>query len=150
MENYNPMNPTIDFAERMERLYPETAAIIAPYAREMVDGMDDEAITTVSSKEIAGMAEEASHKSGMTANMPAGHNSGTLNELATALVVRELIDRHRRGRGGRSPFFFPFFFLPFDGYGGHGHGFGFRDHGRDRGRGFEHGFSHGFGGAHRF
>jgi hypothetical protein len=144
MENYNPMSQTIDFAERMERLYPETAAIIAPYAREMVDKMDDEAITAVSSKEIASMAEEASHKSGMTANMPAGHNNNTLNELATALVVRELIDRHRRGRGGRFPFYFPFFFLPYDGY-GHGYGHGFHDHGRDRGRGFEHGF----GGTHR-
>jgi hypothetical protein len=149
METYNPMNQTIDFAERMERLYPETAAVIAPYAREMVDEMDEEAVEAVSNQEIARMAEDAAHRSGMAANMPAGHNSGTLNELATALVVRELIDRHRRGRGGRFPYFLPFFYLPFE---GHGHGFG-SFHGFDRGFGHAdrgRGFGHGFGGTHRF
>jgi hypothetical protein len=64
----------------------------------------------------------------MAAAMPMGHNAGTLNDLTRAMVVRELIDRHRRRRGGfdgRFPFFFPFFFFPFDGrHPGFGHGFG--------------------------
>jgi len=139
METYNPMNQTIDFAERMERLYPETAAIIAPYAREMVDGIDDEALEAVSRDDIARIAEDAAHRSGMVANMPSGHNADTVNELATAMVVRELIDRHRRGRGGRFPYFFPFFFLPYDGY--------HSPHGYGRGHGFGHNF--GRGGIHR-
>jgi hypothetical protein len=116
MENYNPVG--IDFSERMERLYPETAALIAPYAREMVDALNDDAVEAVSSTDIARMADDAARKSGMSANMPMGHNAGTLNDLTRALVVRELIDRHRRRRGGfdgRFPHFFPFFFFPFDG-----------------------------------
>ena len=133
MDNYNPMNMQMDFADRMERLYPETAAMIAPYARELVDGIHEDALEAVSSVEIGRMADEAMRRSGMAANMPAGHNVNTLSDLGRALVVRELIDRHRRGRGrfdGRFPFF-PFFFFPFDG----------RDFGR-----FPHGFDRGFGG----
>ena len=132
MDSYNPMNRQMDFGDRMERLYPETAAMIAPYARELVDAIHEDALEAVGSAEIGRMADEATRRSGMAANMPAGHNANTLGDLGRAMVVRELIDRHRRGRGGdRFPFFFPFFFFPFDG----------RDFGR-----FPHGFDHGFGG----
>jgi hypothetical protein len=132
MDNYNPMGLAADFSDRMERLYPETAAIIAPHARDMVDALNDDALEAVSSVEINRMAGEAMRRSGMEGNMPHGHSPDTLGDLTKALVVRELIDRHhRRGFGGRFPFFFPFFFFPFDG----------RHHGFDHRR---------FGGHHRF
>jgi hypothetical protein len=138
MEHYNPMSPmslTADFADRMERLFPETAAIIAPHARDMVDTLNDDAVEAVNSADIQRMAGEAVRRSGMEGNMPSGHSADSLNDLTKALVVRELIDRHRRrGFGGRFPFVFPFFFFPFD---GRGHGF---DH-----RGFDH---RGFGDRH--
>ena len=135
MEHYNPMTPmnpmsmmNSDFPERMERLYPETAAIISPHARDMVDSLSDEAVEAVSSADISRMAGEAVRRSGMEGNMPPGHSPETLGDLTRALVVRELIDRHRRRGFGRQPFFFPFFFFPFDG----------RHHGFDH-RGFGHG-----------
>ena len=130
MDSYNPMNMQTDFADRMERLYPETAAMMAPYARELVDAINEDALEAVSSMDISRMTDEAMRRSGMTANMPGGHNANTLSDLGRAMVVRELIDRHRRrgfGRfDGRFPFF-PFFFFPFDGR-------GFRDFDRGFGR----------------
>jgi hypothetical protein len=153
METHNPMNQTIGFAERMERLYPETAAILASYAREMVDSMDDDAMENVNSEDIAKMAGDAASKSGMTDALPTEHSIATISDLSKALVVRELIDRHRRGRGGgRYPYFFPFLFLPYDGY-GNNYGYGGYDnrHGHSYDR-HNHGYGghwHNFGGAHR-
>ena len=149
METHNPMNQTIDFAERMERLYPETAAILASYAREMVGAMDESAMENVNSEDIARMAGDAANKSGMTDNMPTEHSIATINDLSKALVVRELIDRHRRGRGGGRFPFFPFLFLPYDGYGHNYGGYGDRhsyNHNYNYGG---HGHNHGFGGIHR-
>jgi hypothetical protein len=137
MDSYNPMVPATDFTERMERLYPETAAILAPHAREMVDALSEEAVDAVSSMDIGRMAADVMRRSGMEGNLPHGHTRDTLGDMTKALVVRELIDRHRRrgfdGRfGGRADgrFMFPFFFFPFDG----------------RHFGFDH---RGFGGHHR-
>jgi hypothetical protein len=128
MDTYNPMLPAADFSERMERLYPETAAIIAPHARDLVDALNDEMVEAVSSMDISRMAAEAMRRGGMEGNMPQGHNADSLGDLARTMVVRELVDRHhRRGFGGRFPFF-PFFFLPFDHrhFGFDGRGFGHR------------------------
>ncbi|MDR0292557.1 MAG: hypothetical protein LBH95_00180 [Oscillospiraceae bacterium] len=141
MDSYNQMGMTPDFADRMERLYPESAAMIAPHARDLVDGLSEDAFAGVNSADIARMADEAARRSGYAANMPAGHNAGTLGDLTRALVVRELIDRHRRGFGGRFPFFYPFFFFPFDGRGFGGRGFdgrGFDGRGFDGFRGPSH------------
>ena len=139
MDMYNNPMMTTDFADRMERLYPDAAAMIAPHVRDIVDAMDEDAVATVSNADIARMADEAARRSGMTANMPAGHNMDTLSDLTRSIVVRDLIDRHRRfGFGGRFPFF-PFFFFPFDGRRFDGRGFdgrGFDGRGFD-GRGFD-------------
>ncbi|MDR0324741.1 MAG: hypothetical protein LBI19_01430 [Oscillospiraceae bacterium] len=135
MDSFNPMSMQMDFADRMERLYPETAAMIAPHTRDLVDALDDDAVETISSADIARMADEAARRSGMASNMPAGHNPGTLGDLTRALVVRELIDRHRHRRHGRHDGrfpFFPFFFFPFDNRDfRHFHGFD-RDFGHHR------------------
>ncbi|MCL2002853.1 MAG: hypothetical protein FWG72_02475 [Oscillospiraceae bacterium] len=132
MDNYNPMGLTADYSDRMERLYPETAAIIAPHARDMVDALSDDALEAVSSTDINRMAGEAMRRGGMEGNLPHGHSADSLGDLTKALVVRELIGRHqRRGFGGRFPFVFPFFLFPFDGrFDGRSHGFDHRGFGR--------------------
>jgi hypothetical protein len=141
MEHYNPMGLTADFPERMERLYPETAALIAPHARDLVEALNEEALEAVSSADISRMAGEAMRRSGMEGNMPRNHNNETLGDLTRAMVVRELVDRHRRRFGRRFPMF-PFFFFPFDGRGFDGRHFGF-DRDFDH-RGFGgHGYGHG-------
>lgn len=139
MDSLSPMNMTMDFAERMERMTPETVSMLMPHVREMTDTVSEDGMYNLTNADISRMSDDAVRRSGLSANMPVGHNSNTLNDLARALVIRELIDRDRRRRG--FPFFFPFFFFPFD-----GRGF---DHRRDfdRFRDFDH-FRGGHMGGH--
>jgi len=127
MDSYNPMNMMMDHADRFEQMYPDTYSAVAPHVRDMVDGISDDGLEALTDTEMSQMTDEALRRSGLMANVPVGHTAATLGDLTRSVMVRDIVDRHRRHR--RFPFGFPFFFFPFDGRFGHHH----RDfgHGRD-------------------
>ena len=112
MDDYmmSPFDPTFDFAERVERMYPDSYNRIYPQVQNAVDALDDGRMYDLTSDDVDRLTEETMARSGVMSDPPEGHSRSTISDLARALVVRELSDRRRR----RGFFPFPFFFFPFD------------------------------------
>lgn len=124
MENYmtNPANSALDFADRMEQMYPDAYTRIYPHVHYLVSTVHDESLYGMTSEDIERITQEAMRRSNVVGDPPAGHNIHTLGDMTRAMVVRDFHDRHRNARF--FPFFPPFFFFPFDDR--------FRDRDRDR------------------
>ncbi|WP_312644788.1 hypothetical protein [Hydrogenoanaerobacterium sp.] len=114
MDNYlgNPMNLSVDYMDRMEKMYPDCYTRIYPHVQDIVDSLSDESMYNLSNENINQLTDEAVRRSNVMNDPPMGHNRSTINDFTRALMVRDMFDRHRRRRF--NPFFFPFFFFPFD------------------------------------
>lgn len=119
MENYmsNPANPMLDYADKMEQMYPDAYTRVYPHVQYLVNSVGDESLHSITDEDVERIAQEAMRRSNVIGDPPAGHNIHTLGDMTRSLVVRDFHDRHRRGRFFPffSPFFSPFFFFPFDG-----------------------------------
>jgi len=150
MENY--LCAHTDFADRVEKMYPEAFVRVFPHVMFLVDCLCDENLGEMTDGQIESLTEEAMKRSGVKNDPPAGHTPNTMRDMTRAFMVREIREAHRRRR---FPVFPPFFLMPynstmfdgemdsgclgcdFDGYGGNPGGFrddrmdGFRDGFRD-------------------
>ena len=83
-----------------------------------MNSVDDDEMYALTNDDIDRMADEAVGRSYVMNDPPAGHTRGTLGDIARALVLRDLADRHRRGRFFPFVSYYPFappFLFPFDG-----------------------------------
>lgn len=135
----NPMNSSVDFRDRMRNMYPDVYTRMYPHVQDVADMVRDENMQYLTNEDMDGLANEVMSRSAIIDDPPVGHNRNTLNDIARALLVRELFDRRRRS--GSRPFFGPLFFVPWGDDSDRRHDWGRdmerewnRDWDRDRGR----------------
>ena len=117
-----PQNSAPDYSSFLEKMYPDSYIRIYPHIQYMVNSMDDDGMYGLTHDDMDRMTEEVLSRSGMPSDPPAGHSRNMLGDLTRALLIRELLNRHRQ----RIPFP-PFILFPFV----------VRDFDRDIDRGFD-------------
>lgn len=118
----------MDYANKIEKMYPDAYTRVYPHVQYLVNSISDESMYNLTNEDIEHITQEAMKRSNTVNDPPPGHSMHTVGDMTRTLVVRDFHDRFRRNRF--FPFFSPFFFFPFDGRDRDR----FRDFDRDRGR----------------
>ena len=101
----NPANEMIDYADKIETMYPENYTKIYPHVQDIVDTLDNERMYALTPMDIDGITEQVVKQSNPH------RDENFAKEMARVLILRELF--HRHDRNSAFPFIFPFFFNPF-------------------------------------
>lgn len=102
----------MDYEDHLRRMYPDSFAVMNPHAQHIVDSLSDESMYSLTEDDIDRMSQEVMARVHRPGDPPFGARHPG-NDLARAIVVRNLLDRHRFRRRP-FPIFFPPFFFPFD------------------------------------
>ena len=115
MENYMgyPMNMPTNNPAHLEMMYPDLYTKLHPHIKDIADSLSDDRVSNMTNEDIGRLTGEAISMSGVENDPPAGHNAGTIGDIARILLLRELFDRNRRR--GFMPFFPPFLLFPYGG-----------------------------------
>lgn len=111
-----PMDNALEYADRIGKMYPDSYRRIYPHVQETLGLVGDEYISELTGADMDRMVDDTMVRGNLMADPPRGHTPDTARDMARALLVRDLYDRHRR-RGFFPGFPFPFLIIPFGGRG---------------------------------